>query len=215
MAASACKPGQRFGAVVLSALFLLGAAPAAFAHCDTLDGPVVAAARQALDRGNPNLVLIWVSKDKEAEIKTAFDKALAVRRLNPTAKEMADHYFFETLVRVHRQGEGAPYTGLKPSGTDLGPAVPAADKAIVTGNVGPVAKLLTDALQDGLREQFGKVQSRKNYDKDDVAAGREYVEAYVEYVHYVERLYEAARESARGHYGQAEANAVAGPCKTE
>jgi len=75
MAASACKPGQRFGAVVLSALFLLGAAPAAFAHCDTLDGPVVAAARQALDRGNPNLVLIWVSKDKEAEIKTAFDKA--------------------------------------------------------------------------------------------------------------------------------------------
>jgi len=115
---------------------------------------------------------------------------------------MADTYFFETLVRVHRQGEGAPYNGLKPAGADLGPAVPAADKAIATGNVDPVATLLTQTLQSGLHEQFSKVQARKNYNKDDVAAGREYVEAYVEYVHYVERLYEAAKEGAHGHYAE-------------
>src|SRR6185436_12937943 len=104
---------KRLSVAVISAVLTLGAAPAAFAHCDTLDGPVVAAARQALDQNNPNLVLIWVSKDNESEIKTAFDKALAVRKLNPAAKEMADTYFFETLVRVHRQAEGAPYEGLK------------------------------------------------------------------------------------------------------
>lgn len=191
---------SRFCAIAVSTLLLLTSARAAFAHCDTLDGPVVAAARQALEENNANLVLIWVKKENEPEIKAEFDKAVSVRKLNPTAKEMADMYFFETLVRLHRAGEGAPFTGLKPAGTDLGPAIPAADRAITTGDVQPVAKLLTEALQAGLKEQFAKVEARKAYDKNDVAAGREYVEAYVEYVHYVEGLYDAAKAEPHGHY---------------
>jgi hypothetical protein len=207
----------RLPAIAVSALLLLTGAPTAFAHCDTLDGPVVAAARQALDQNSPNLVLIWVKRENEPEIKAAFDKAVSVRKLNPTAKDMADRYFFETLVRVHRAGEGAPFTGLKSASADLGPAVPAADKAITTGDVGPVAKLLTDTLQAGLKEQFTKVEARKNYDKNNVAAGREYVEAYVEYVHYVEGLFDAAKAEAHGHY---EEHAAAGDppataCKAE
>jgi hypothetical protein len=202
--------------VAVATLLCLAAAPA-FAHCDTLEGPVVAAARQALDQNNPNLVLIWVSKDQENEIKAAFEKALSVRKLEPAAKDMADMYFFETLVRIHRAGEGAPYTGLKPAGTDLGLAVPAADKAIASGDVGPIAKLLTDTMQEGLKAQFAKVEARKNYDKNDVTAGREYVEAYVSYVHYVEGLYDAAKADAHGHFE--ERASAAGPalaaCKSE
>ena len=194
-------PRFKFAAcAALAALLWLVGAPPAFAHCDTLDGPVVAAARAALDRNMLNLVLIWVTKEGEPEIRAAFEKALALRKLNPLAKDIADTYFFETLVRVHRQCEGAPYTGLKPAGTDLGPAIPAADEAIGAGNVESVAKLLTDTLQAGLREHFAKVQDRKNYDPNDVAAGREYVEAYVQYVHYVEALYEAAKAPVHGHY---------------
>ena len=193
------RSGFAMGAALAAFLSLAGST-AAFAHCDTLDGPVVAAARQALDQNNPNLVLIWVSKDNEKDIKSAFDEALAVRKLNPAAREMADIYFFETLVRIHRAGEGAPYTGLKPAGTDLGPAVPAADQAISAGDVAPVAKLLTETMQTGLNQQFRQVQARKSYDRDDVAAGRDYVEAYVSYIHYVEGLYDAATADAHGHY---------------
>jgi hypothetical protein len=184
-------------------VLLLWAPNAALAHCDTLDGPVVKAARQALDTGNVNLVLIWVQNDDEAELKTAFQKALAVRKLSPAAKDLADYYFFETLVRLHRHGEGAPYTGLKPAGTDLGPAVPAGDKALEAGTVEPLGKLLVDTVQTGLRKQFNNVQSKKTFKKDDVAAGRKYVEAYVEYIHYVERIYEGATEPAHGHYPEA------------
>lgn len=201
----------------LAALLAIAGTPTAFAHCDTLDGPVVAAAREALDQNNPNLVLIWVSKENEQGIKTAFDKAVSVRKLNPAAKEMADMYFFETLVRIHRAGEGAPYAGLKPAGTDLGPAVPAADKAIATGDVAPVAKLLTETMQAGLTEQFEKAQARKTYEKNDIAAGRDYVESYVSYVHYVEGLYNAANADAHGHYEEhadaADPSATA--CKSE
>lgn len=40
-------------------------------------------------------VLIWVQKKDEAEIKMAFEKTMAMRRLSPEAREFADMYFFE------------------------------------------------------------------------------------------------------------------------
>jgi Family of unknown function (DUF6448) len=171
-----------------------------FAHCDGMDGPVVKAAQKALDTGNVNLVLIWVQKNDEGEIKTAFRKTLAVRKLNPQAKELADMYFFETLVRTHRAGEGASYTGLKPAGRDLGPAIPAADKALDNGKVEPLVKLLTEAAQTGIREQFEQAIAKKKFKPDDVEAGREFIESYVPFIHYVERLYEAAKNPIGGHF---------------
>lgn len=174
------------------------------AHCDGLDGPVVKAAQKALETGDANPVLIWVQKKDEAEIRKAFQKTLVVRKLNPQAKELADMYFFETLVRIHRAGEGAPYTGLQPAGRDLGPAIPAADKALENGKVEPLLKLLTDAMQTGIREQFKQVIAKKKFGKDDLSAGRDYVKAYVEFVHYVERIYEAAKNPAEGHYPESQ-----------
>jgi hypothetical protein len=186
--------------LALPVMIVLSGVSESFAHCDGLDGPVVKAARKALETRNVNLVLIWVQKKDEAEIKKAFQKTLAVRKLNPQAKELADMYFFETLVRIHRAGEGAPYTGLQPAGRDLGPAIPAADKALENGKVELLLKLLTEGMQAGVREQFKQVIAKKKFDKDDVSAGQEYVKGYVEFVHYVERLYEAAKSPAEGHY---------------
>lgn len=172
------------------------------AHCDSMDGPVVKAAQQALDTGNVNLVLVWVQKKDEAEARTAFQKTLAVRKLSPEAKELADRYFFETVVRLHRAGEGAPYTGLKSAGRDLGPAIPAADKAIEAGSPKPLQHLLTHAIQEGLAKRFKDVIAKKNFDPKDIGAGREYVKAYVAFIHYVEGLHQAASNSALGHYDE-------------
>ena len=192
----------------LAALALLAAAfiapSTAQAHCDGLDGPVVKAAQKALAESNVNLVLIWVQKDDEAQIKQAFEKTLAVRKLNPEARELADMYFFETLVRTHRAGEGAPYTGLKPAGRDLGPAIPAGDKALETGNLDPVVKLLSEEMEHGLREHFKETEAKRKFAPNDVAAGRESVKTYVEYIHYVEGLHAAATSAAHGHFPEAE-----------
>lgn len=173
-----------------------------FAHCDGMDGPVVKAAQKALETGNVNLVLLWVQKNDEGVIRQAFEKTLAVRKLSPQAKELADGYFFETLVRVHRAGEGASYTGLKPAGRDLGPAIPAADKALEEGTVEPLLKLLSGKVEHGLREQFENAMAKKRFPSDDVAAGREFVEAYVAFIHYAERVYEAAERPAKGHFAE-------------
>ena len=169
-------------------------------HCDGLDGPVVLAAQRALESGDINPVLIWVQPEDEDLIKEAFKKAEEIRKLNPDAKAMADMYFYETLVRVHRAGEGAPYTGLKPGGRDLGPAIPAADKALKDGNIENVTLIITQTLREGLAEHFHNVLAKKDFAKDDLEAGREFVEAYVMYIHYVEGLYEAALSKAEGHF---------------
>ncbi len=172
-----------------AALMLAAFAPArALAHCDGMDGPVVRAAQRALATGNVNLVLIWVQSADEAELRKAFARSRAVRGLSPEAKDLADLYFFETLVRIHRAGESAPYTGLKPAGRDLGPAIPAADQAVDSGSASPLIKVLGDSSVSGLQERFRKVLARKSFNKDDVPAGREYVKAYVEFMHYVEEL---------------------------
>jgi hypothetical protein len=184
---------------------LVGAAVRdSYAHCDGLDGPVVTAARQALETGDINRVLIWVRADDDPEIRKAFQEALEVRKLSPEARELADKYFFETLVRVHRAGEGAPYTGLKPAGRDLGPAIPAADRAIETGSAEAVNRLLNETVESGLHTAFHRVLERKDFDSGDVSAGREYVEAYVVFIHYVEGLYQAAKSEAHGHFPETE-----------
>jgi hypothetical protein len=182
----------------LSMLALAAVPAVARAHCDGLDGPVVQAGRVALDSGRIGPVLAWVPARDEAEIRHAFDHARAVRRLGPEAKALADRFFFETLVRVHRAGEGAPYTGLRPAGRDPGPAVTGADRALETGSAAEVEKLLVESVRHGLHERFGRLKALAR-PGDDVASGRAWVEAYVPWVHWVEGVHAAA--TAAGHGG--------------
>jgi hypothetical protein len=163
------------------------------AHCDTVDGPVVKAATDALEKGNVNLILIWVKKEHEKEIIDRFNKTLEARKISSEIKELADNSFFETVVRLHRDGEGEPYTGIKPAGMDLGTAIPAGDKAIEDGSISKVQSLISEAVEKGLKKHFSEVMEKKNYDPNNVDAGREYVKAYVEYIHYVENLYNTAK----------------------
>ena len=178
-------------------------------HCDTMDGPLVTLGVKALDAKNVNVVLPWVRAEDEPEIRHAFEHAQAVRGLGPEARSLADRHFLETLVRVHRAGEGAPFTGLKPAGLDHGAAVPAADRALKVGSPDAVIDLLVDAVSAGVRTRFAAAAQKQAFDLNDVAAGRRYVEAYVPYVHYVEQLWQAA--TGAGHDdGHAAGHAAAG-----
>lgn len=190
-------PTMRNLPIVLAALLSVLAPRLAAAHCDAMDGPVIKTAQRALEAGNVAPVLAWVPAKDEAEIQAAFAKALAVRKLGPEAKELADRYFFETLVRIHRAGEGEPYTGLRPAGSAKDPALAAADRAIETGKLAPVGKLLGDRVQAGLSERFARLRALKP-PGNDPAQGRAWVAAYVAYVHYVVGVYHASGHAAGG-----------------
>ena len=165
------------------------------AHCDSMDGPVVRDARAALDRRDVTPVLKWVAAEHESDIREAFAKTLVVRAAGEDAEQLADQFFFETLVRIHRAGEGEAFTGLKPGGS-VDPGIAAADRALESGSGAELAASLSGKIEQGVHDRFEKAHRLKEHAADSVAAGRRYVEAYVEYVHFVESVHRLARDGA-------------------
>lgn len=172
--------------MLLSTLMLaaLMSSPA-YAHCDSMSGPVVKAAQSALAAGKVDPVLKWVGADDEAAIRDAFKMALTVRGESQDAKYVADQYFFETLVRIHRATEGEGFTGLKPAGC-VDPAIAAADSALESGNVGQLADETAAAVREAIQQRFTDAYNKRKVAEQSVEQGREYVHAYVEFTHFVE-----------------------------
>lgn len=181
----------------IAAALLLPATPA-FAHCDSLDGPVAKAAVEALDKGDVKPAFAYIPAASEAELSAAFTRSLKVRSMSPDARQLADLSFIETAVRLHRAGEGAAYTGLKPAGLDHGPAIPAAEQAIATGSLADVETLLNETMRHGLAARFAHATHAAPADAGDVAAARERASAELAFVTYVEGLRQAA-EGGAGH----------------
>jgi hypothetical protein len=168
-----------------------------------MDGPVVTAARRALETKDVNLILPYVPDSAAAEVKSAFEKSLRARSGDPTAREVADLYFYETVVRLHRAGEGAPYTGLKPAGLDVGPIIPLAEQAIDQGSPDRLIGALTDALRHELTHRFEHMQHLAKHRPEDVAKAREYVSSKLGLQVYAHQLYQAMKrnphEGDHGH----------------
>jgi len=157
-----------------------------FAHCDTMDGPVIKDAKIAIEKNNVNYVFKWIRPQDENELKNAFLLTMNVRILSTDARILADKYFFETLVRLHRSGEGVPFTGVKPSGTLIDEKILAADKSIETGDLTPLMELVPEEAIPELKERFIKAMSLRNFDVNNVEAGRAYIESYVQFFKFAE-----------------------------
>lgn len=201
---------KRLSVIVLAGFLLigtgrLGPGGRVYGHCDTMGGPVVKTAQAALEKGDVTPVLKWVKPPYEAQVHEAFKKTLAVRTLSAEARDLADRYFFETLVRLHRAGEGAPYTGLKPAG-EVEPVIAASDAALETGSVESLTQEIVKLVRDGIHRRFAKAMEMRKHADESVPVGREFVEAYVEFTHYIERLHTDALGQA-GHNVESETTA--------
>jgi hypothetical protein len=157
-----------------------------FGHCDTMEGPLIRDAQKAIHQNNVNIVLKWVPAADENEIKDAFKQMMKVKGINTEEKVLAEKHFFDTLVRIHRAGEGMPFTGVKPAGTPVDEKIKAADKSIELGNLSPLKGKIANDEMPGLTKRFEKVMLLKNFDVNNVKAGREYIEAYVQFFKFAE-----------------------------
>lgn len=187
----------RFGVFIVVLLECLVLSAPASAHCDTTQGPVVTAARAALEAGNPDLVLHWVRPEDEAAVRSAFQHTMEVRALGRAANELADRYFFETLVRIHRAAEGAPYLGLTDGEPE--PIISATDRALQHGSVDDLEEQLVAAVRGGLAKRFAAARAAGDFRPGDVAAGRVFVSAYVPLTHWVEGVFAVAEGTGEHH----------------
>jgi len=164
-------------------------------HCDSMDGPVVKAASRALGARDVDLVLPFVPEDGEDEVRRAFEQVLRVEPFGPDAKELGEKWFFENVVRIHRAGEGAPYTGLKPAGLSEGPVIPVAERAIETGSPEELIHLLAGMVEEEITTRLEHVTQLKAHADGDVEANREYVEAMLGLEVWSHSLYQALHAS--------------------
>ena len=184
-----------FKKVKLSALialfFLMGLSlpQQARAHCDRVNGPVAVDAQKALETGDVSHALIWVTEKQSEQLRSAFERTKEVYAKGGESKKLAERYFMETTVRLHRKAEGMPYTGLKPAQPNP-EDIAFAEEALKSGEVQPVTKLLADEIKDKVIELHQEAISANNDKGKSIAEGREAVDAYVRYIVYVHSLYE-------------------------
>lgn len=190
---------MRIIATVLIAAAVLFIPRMAWAHCDTVGGPVVADARLALDKSDVTPVFKWVRPEDEAEIRAAFQKTLSVRAKGPDAREIADRYFFESLVRLHRISENAPFTGLKDEPPE-GP-IALADTALESGSADALIDQTTAHVAAQLRQWFAAASEARKHKSESVTAGREYVARYIKLMHYLEQLHGSGIEGVEAKAG--------------
>jgi hypothetical protein len=170
-------------------MFSLVRTNSAEAHCDSMSGPVVTAAEAALEANDVGLILPYVKADAEAELTTAFEQTMAARALGGDAQTVADRYFFETAVRLHRSGEGAPYTGLKET-AEHDPALEAAEGALGDGALTDVYDALDQSIQAGVEERYQAVLDAREHEAQEgtLEATRARVEAELQFETYVHSI---------------------------
>jgi hypothetical protein len=167
-------------------------------HCDAMDGPVVRAALRALEARDVDVVLPYVHADGEDQVRRAFDLVLVARAGGPEAREVADRYLVETVVRIHRAGEGAPFTGVKPAGLPVGPVIPAAERAIASGSPDELLDVLGIALRDAVKERLEQVLELEIHADGPVPEAREYVSAMLGLQVWAHGVHRAIRADPHG-----------------
>ena len=169
---------------LLMFILLFVSAPGASAHCDSYAGPVIKDAMQALKTNNVKLVYKWINAADEPEIASLFAKTYTLRNGDKEVYDILEKHFLETLVRVHRASEHAPYTGLK-SADSVEPIIKMSDEAIVTGDIDGLMTKLNAHVTKVIKEKFAKMKALESNKDASPEEGRAYVRAYVDYVHTV------------------------------
>ena len=168
-------------------------------QCDSVDGPVVTAARQALESGDVDAVLPYVPAAAEPEVRTAFDRAVRSRVRGAGDAEATDRRFFRDVVRVHRAGEGAASTGLRDAGVPQEPVVRLAQEAAVSGSVDDVHAYLSGVLRDELIRRTRHLEIVEDAAGWSVAAARQHVTALLDLQVYCHRTLTAITATAAPH----------------
>jgi len=173
-----------------------------WAHCDRSDGPVATAARAALEKNQPEVVLAWVATAQDQELRQAFGLAARARAQGGPGAEVSERFLVETAIRLHREAEGLPFEGVKPATGALPRDIALADEALVKGNVDGVVALLQADIDKEVRGLFETLRAQQTNREGDLEGRRKWVDAYVRYIGFVHGLnaaIEAGPEHGVGH----------------
>lgn len=183
----------------LIALFSMVSIQPASAHCDSFDGPALIDAAKALETNNVELIKKWIRAEDETTVVPLFHKTYSLKDGDAEIYEIVKTHFYETFVRLHREMEGATFTGLKPAGTTAHITV-MSDKALESGDFNSLLTALNKHVNGQLTEKYDKTAALYKVKDRSVEEGRAYVEAYVDYTHAVEAVHDLLEGGGHHHH---------------
>ncbi len=193
------KSAKTLFVLSLIALFSMVSIQPASAHCDSFDGPALIDAAKALETNNVELIRKWIRAEDEATVVPLFHKTYSLKDGDAEIYEIVKTHFYETFVRLHREMEGATFTGLKPAGTTAHITV-MSDKALENGDFNSLLIALNKHVNGQLTEKYDKTAALYKVKDRSVEEGRAYVEAYVDYTHAVEAVHDLLESGGHHHH---------------
>jgi len=152
------------------------------------NGPVIIAAKKALETGNPNYVLIWVPEESENTLKNLLEKTFCERSTRKNIQNRGIDWYFESVNRLHFTCRWPHCPGMTSDGSDMKMIVSMVERAFETGNCEEICGVLPIAHTAEVKLRFHNVMNKRNYTVDDIAAGRAYVSAFIAFIAYLHNL---------------------------
>lgn len=157
-------------------------------HHNQLNAQVIKAAKMALDSGNVNYILIWVPEESENKLKNLLEKTCCESSTRDNIQNRAVDWYFKTVNRLHYASGWTSCPGMKSESIDENPIVLKVERAIETGNINEIFGVIPDTPTGDVRRRFCDVMNKKNYNVNNIAAGRDYVSSFIDLIVYLHNL---------------------------
>jgi hypothetical protein len=155
---------------------------------DEMQGPVVKAAKMALETGNVNYILIWLPEESENTLKNLLEKTCCTRSSRMNMKNRAYDWYFEMVNRFFNIGRPRDNLTIR-GGLAEKPLDLKVDKAIESGNFEEIRDIIPVTHEADAKQRFLHVMNMRNYPVNNIAEGRAYVSAFFDFNRYMHDLY--------------------------
>lgn len=151
------------------------------------NGPVMSAAKKALETGKAHHILIWIPEASENTLKNLLEKACCERRIQTDGYDHIIDWYFATVRRFHSVGYGPRNLNISLKTLEEKTIISLVERACESGNFEEIAMVIPDIPAGELRQQFNDVMKKRNYDVENIAAGRVYVSEFTDFIAFVNR----------------------------
>ena len=160
------------------------------------DGPVTKAAKESLETGNANRILIWIPEESENTLKNLLERACCARSTRQDGRNRTAEWYFETVNRLHAASHGLNNLSISTKTPEEKAIILLVEGACESGNFEDIATRIPDTPAGEMRQRFEDLMKKRNsYCEENCVAGRMYVSAFVDFITFVNNLHSGSSEN--------------------
>lgn len=152
------------------------------------NGPGMDAAKKALETGKAHHILIWIPEELKSTLKNFLEKACCERNTRKNVHGHAVDWHFQTIHRLQSLYYGPHNLNITTKEPEEKAIILLVERACEGGNFEEITTVIPDTPTGDMPQRFNDVMKKKNYDVENIAAGRVYVSAFTDFIVFVNNL---------------------------